>query len=221
MRKTLLCLALAAVHGSAGAADWSIGVTSGPFGFGHFVERTLRASTDVGTSTSRVHLSAATRPGLAVDLERRLHERWAARLEVTGTEAPVAVRDEAGKAVPLDAGPIDIGTVTLPLVWRVNREGALRVDLFAGPAHALYHIRRRDPSSGALSLFEGTRTRWGAVAGIGLAWWLRPRYAIEGRATDIVTSSPFRRSDFPASTTSITIPKPHNIHVTAGIRYAF
>ena len=67
----------------------------------------------------------------------------------------------------------------------------------------------------------GTRGRWGAVGGGGVAWWLGPRFAIEGEADDIVTASPFRRSDFATGLGSLKIPKTHNVHTTVGIRYRF
>ena len=60
------------------------------------------------------------------------------------------------------------------------------------------------------------------MAGGGVAWWMGQRFALEGEVDDIVTSSPFRRSDFSTSTFGgLKIPKTHNVHSTVGIRYRF
>lgn len=203
------------------AQEWSVGVASGPFGFGRFAERTMIASTDLAETRSEIRLSAATRPGLSVDVQRRLSERFSIRLEGTFTESPVAVRDESDRGISLDAGRLNVGTFTLPLVIHINPRGTFRVHLLAGPAHAIYHVRRRGGGNGGLLLFEGTRSKWGAAGGTAITWRWNDRFAIEGAATDIVTSSPFNRSDFPRRTTGLHIPKPHNVHVTAGVRYAF
>lgn len=52
------------------------------------------------------------------------------------------------------------------------------------------------------------------------ALWVSERFAVEGTLTDIVTTSPFERSDFP-DVPGYTIPKPHNVHTTVGVRWKF
>ena len=115
-----------------------------------------------------------------------------------------------------DAGRASITTVGLPLVFHLNRHGALRFHLAGGPAYGFYNMKGRAGGGASLSLFEGTRGRWGGVAGGGLAWWLGKRFAVEGEIDDIVTSSPFRRSDFGSTLGGLKIPKTHNVHTTAG-----
>ncbi|HXG58051.1 MAG TPA: hypothetical protein VNL91_03435 [Thermoanaerobaculia bacterium] len=218
LQRLLAALLLTALP--ATADDWSLGLAGGPFGFGRFAERTMIAETEAGTKRSEIHLSAATRPGLSADLQKRIGGRISARLEGTFTRSPVAVRGATGSGVALDAGRIAVTTFALPLVVHLRPGGALRFDLFAGPAYALYHVRRRRSGAG-LALFEGTRSGWGTVAGAGMAWRWNDRFALEGRASDIATSSPMRRSDFPRNATGVRIPRPHNLHVTGGIRYSF
>ena len=50
--------------------------------------------------------------------------------------------------------------------------------------------------------------------------WLNDRWAIEGTITDISTSSPFDRSDFP-DVPGYSVPRPHNVHTTVGVRFKF
>lgn len=203
------------------AQDWSAGFATGPFAFGDFVERTLRATTGSGESDrSKVVMSARTRPGAAIDIERRFSPRFALRLEGTFTESPVTVKGEDGSGVALDAGTIDIATFMAPLVFRVNPRGSIQFHLLAGPAHAIYHIRRRPAGATQITLFEGTRTRWGLAAGGGVTWWWSERFGLEGQAIDVATASPFRREDFAASA-HIDIPRTHNFHSTVGVRWRF
>jgi hypothetical protein len=54
-----------------------------------------------------------------------------------------------------------------------------------------------------------------------VAWWLSDRFAVEGKVSDTVTASPFRRSDFGSTFGGVKIPETHNVHSTAGIRYRF
>lgn len=203
------------------AQDWSVGVSTGPFVFGNFVERTIRTGTETSVSTTTLRLTAATRPGLAVDIERRLADHWGLRLEGTFTESKLSVKSSSGEGVHLDAGKMDVTTWTLPIVFHFSRHGAFRVHLFGGPAYATYRIRHREGNSAPIQEFTGTRGRTGAVVGGGVGWWLSDRTAIEGNIQDIVTESPFNRSDFPASTTGLKISKPHNVHTTVGVRYRF
>jgi len=225
MRKILpaaaVCLAIAL---PTLADDWSIGVGTGPFVFGTFAERTTRLVTESGEATSRSKLSAATRPGGTADIERGFSDRFAVRLEASWTRAPMKVKggSGSGSGVSFDAGHASITTFALPFVFTLNPHGTFRFHLEARPAYGFYEMTRRDAAGATLPLFEGTRGRWGAVAGGGVDWWLSDRFAIEGNADDVVTSSPFERSDFGGTTFGgLKIPKTHNVHTTAGIRYRF
>jgi hypothetical protein len=53
-----------------------------------------------------------------------------------------------------------------------------------------------------------------------VAWWVSDRFAVEGNISDIVTSSPFDREDFP-DVPGFDIPRPHNVHTTVGVRWRF
>ena len=219
MRKklTTLLLLLAVTH-TAAAQDWSIGVHTGPFVFGDFVERTLRLGTEQGSERSTDILSAATRAGAAFDIEHSFSDRWAGRLEFTGNRSPLSVKGTAGEdGFEINAGDLDVGTLMLPIVFRINRGGALRFHLMGGPAYAAYRIRT---GTSAFPVFEGTRTQWGAAVGGGVAWHWSERVAVEGNFTDIVTSSPFRESDYPTGQ-GLDIPKTHNVHTTIGLRFRF
>jgi hypothetical protein len=201
------------------AQDWSIGVGTGPFVFGDFAERTILVGTQGSAHPVTTTLAAATRPGLSIDLQHDLTPALALQLDFTLAEAPLAIRNRSGdESLSLDAGKIDVGTFSLPLVWRINRSGALRFHLGAGPAYAAYRIRRR---GGEARVFEGTRQRFGAMAAGGVAWQWTPRFAVEGEISDVVTSSPLERSDFGASPSGLRIPRPHNVHTTVGLRYRF
>ena len=94
---------------------------------------------------------------------------------------------------------------------------AVRLTLAALAAIALVAFRETLPSTPTLLALVG------AVVVYSLAlWWLSNRFAVEGEVDDIVTASPFRRSDFPAlNFGGVKIPKTHNVHTTAGIRYRF
>lgn len=202
-------------------SDWSVAGGSGAFVFGKFVERTLRGTAGGGPiSISKVELSARSRPGLSVDLERNLGDRFAVRLEGTFTHAPLTVRSERGSGVALDAGSIDATTVAAPLVIRLNPRGTFRVNLMGGPAFGMYHIRRHVTPGSAIAPFEGTRSRSGATFGGGVEWWFSKRFAAEGRVSEIVTGSPFRKSDF-AAPDSISIPRSRHTHTTVGVRLRF
>jgi hypothetical protein len=206
---------------SATAQNWSLGVHSGPFVFGDFVERRVRPASGSGpVGTVTMTLSAATRAGLAIDLERSFAPRWAVRFEGTFTQAPLAVKEEGDDdGLTLDAGEADVSTFTLPLVFRINPRGALRFHLMGGPAYALYRIRGTPNASGITPL-DKSSGEWGLAAAGGAAWWISDRFAVEGNISDVVTSSPFDREDFPASP-GWSIPRPHNVHTTVGLRYRF
>src|SRR5262249_14433962 len=160
-------------------------------------------------------LSAATRPGGSADLENDINNWLTVRLDAAWTRAPMKVKSGSGEGVSFDAGRANITTIALPLVFSLNRHGAFRVHLLAGPSYAFYTMKAGTGGGATLSVFNGTRGRWGGVGGGGLAWWLSNRFAVEGEVDDIVTSSPFRRSDFSSTTFGgLKIPKTHNVHST-------
>ena len=220
MKRSALLLLLLTASLPAAAQKWSVSGGVGPFVFGDFANRTLRVATETGSAEHTITLTAATRPGLVVGIEREFGERWAVRGQGTFTRSPLKVEVE-GDGVELDAADIDVATFALPVVFRVNPRGAVRFILFAGPAHAAYRIRDEVTSDEGVPLFRGTRSTWGAIAGAGLAWHLSDRLAIEGLIDDTVTSSPFRRSDLPANATGLEVPRTHNVHTSAGLRYRF
>ena len=221
MKKNAAVLALAlALTFPLAAQNWSVGVGTGPFVFGEFVERSLRVGTGEGeTGVITLDLTAATRAGLAVDLERSFGERWAVRLEGTFTNAPLRLEQEGaeGDGAEIDAGDLDVATFMLPFVFRINPNGALRFHVHGGPALAIY---RANPPDNGQAVLEETEQQWGVAYGGGVAWWMSERFAIEGNLTDIVTSSPFDRDDF-ATATRVDIPRPHNVHTTVGVRWKF
>ncbi len=97
MRKTLLTLAiLAAIPGTGCAEGWSLELASGPFIFGHFMERTTATGTEVGTGSTKSRLSAATRTGAAADIERDLNDWLAIRLEGAWTQGPLRIKSASG-----------------------------------------------------------------------------------------------------------------------------
>ena len=220
MKKLLLLLLCIAAP--AEAQNWSVGVGSGPFVFGHFVRRTTRVATPEGSATQTNTLSAATRAGLSVDIERRLGDRFAVRLEGAFTRAPLAIKGDERQddAVDIPAGDIDVATVMLPLVFRINPRGTFRFHIMGGPAAAAYTIRTRPNAAGSIPVFRGTRTEWGAAFGGGVAWQWNERFAVEGSVVDINTSSPFRRDEF-GGLGSVEIERPDNLHSTLGVRYRF
>lgn len=219
-KKLTTAAALLALALPLAADDWSVGVHSGPFVFGDFVERRVRPSVGGPIADPIVMtLSAATRPGLAVDVQRDFSDRWGIRLEGTFTRAPLSVKEDGHEAISLDAGQVDVATFTLPIIFRINPRGTFRFHLMGGPAHATYRFEREATSAG-ISVISRTRNEWGAALGGGVGWWMSDHFAIEGTLTDVVTTSPFDRSDFP-DIPGYTIPKPHNVHTTIGIRWKF
>lgn len=206
----------------AAAQDWSLGVHSGAFVFGDFVERSMRVGNPGGPSTTTtIILTADTQPGLTVDLERTLTHRWAMRIEGTFTRAPLAVEQRSGgDPVEIEAGELDVTTIALPFVFRINRGGAFRFHLHGGPAAALYKAHAVENVNGAEPVFEGSQTEWGVIFGGGVAWWLSDQFAVEANVSDTITSSPFDRDDFPDAP-GIDIKRPHNAHATVGVRWKF
>ncbi len=223
MNKSMCVLILcAAVVAPVRAQNWSLGVGTGPFVFGDFVRRTLLTGNEGGSGEQTTRLSASTRPGLSIDLERNLGgDRFAIRLEGAFTRAPLAVKGSTSDGVSLDAGKINVGTFMTPLVLRLNPRGTFRFHVMGGPAYAIYDISRRSNASATLSPFTGSRARWGAALGGGVAWQWTPRFAVEGQITDITTSSPFKRTDFSSGFGRTEIPRTHNVHTTIGLRYRF
>jgi hypothetical protein len=203
----------------ATAQNWSLGAGSGPFVFGDFLERRLRPVNGAGAEApTTLILSAATRAGLTIDVERALANRWALRLEGTFTRSDLSIKDSKGDdSLDLDAGEIDVTTLVLPVVFRINRTGALRFHLMGGPAYAMY--KTSPPAhSGEISLSDRTSNEWGVEFGGGVAWWPSERFAVEGNLSDIVTTSPFSELDDPPTTRAN---KTHNVHTTVGVRWRF
>src|SRR5438270_11413893 len=106
MQKTLLVFATVLFASATARGErWSLGVATGPFVFGRFAERTITISTGGETGTTKSRLSAATRAGVAVDVERSLGYRFAVRLEGTWTRAPLRIKAASGgQGVNIDAG---------------------------------------------------------------------------------------------------------------------
>jgi opacity protein-like surface antigen len=222
MKKKLTIAALLLSTTPLFAQDWSLGAGTGAFAFGDFVKRTMRGpgSPDRPSRTVTTTLTADVRAGLAVDLERRLSDRWAVRLEGAFTRSPLSIEDSSGGQFNIEAGDLDVTTFMLPIVFRINTGGTFRFHLLGGPAYALYRTHGLQNADASVNVFKGSRSQWGGAAGAGVAWQLSDRFALEGEVTDIVTSSPFHRSDF-SDTTGLEIPKPHNVHTKLGVRYRF
>jgi hypothetical protein len=220
-----LALLLALLSFPLSAQDWSLGVASGPFLFGKFAERSQLAGTVDDRTILKTSLSASTRAGLEVDLQRRLNDYFAVRFQASFTDAPLAIKTSSGgpsSGVPLDAGKLRITTFAVPLVVQINPHGAFRFHLLAGPAYANYDFRRAAGATTTGSLLTGSRGRMGGAAGAGLAWWWSDRFAVEGQVLDVVTPSPLKESEFSTVTSrNVHIPKPQNVHTTVGIRYRF
>ena len=219
-KKLTIPLLLLACTLPASGQNWSIGIRSGAFVFGDFVERRLRpAAAEPGQEPVTYTLSAATRPGLAVDFERQMGERWAFRLEGTFTTSPLTVEDTSEDGTEIRSGDVDVTTFTLPLVWRINRGGTFRFHLMAGPAYAMYKFE--PPERGTpIPVGESNRSEWGVMGGGGITWRVSDHFGIEGSISDIVTTSPFDEGDT-ENLPGFDIPRPHNIHTTVGIRYRF
>jgi len=222
MKKLTFAALLLACTLPAAAQNWSFGAATGPFVFGDFVERRLRLTNGNDNEPVTMTLSAATRAGLALDLERSFSDRWAVRLEGTFTRSPITAEQSGGPGdgVEVSSGKLNVSTFMLPLVFRINPRGAFRFHLMAGPAVAIYKADAPENAAGAAPPFEGTQGEWGGAFGGGVGWWISDRFAVEGNLTDIVTTSPFDRSSFP-DVPGIDIKNPHNVHTTVGVRWKF
>jgi outer membrane protein with beta-barrel domain len=221
MRKALL-LASVFAAASAHAQSWSVGAGAGPFIFGRFVERSVTLHNETGSATTQTRLSAETRAGVEADVERDLGSRFALRLEATWVQSPLRIKSKSGdQGTSIDAGHMNTTALVLPLVIRINPNGAFRFHVMGGPAYAFYNVHRRAAGGGSLSFFEGTRAQWGGAGAVGAEWWWNRQLAVEWQAEAIVTSSPFRADDFGVAAQGIHIPKPRNGHTTIGIRYRF
>jgi opacity protein-like surface antigen len=218
-RKTLLFLLFWATSGAA--QDWSAGVATGPFVFGDFARRTMFIGVEGTAERQTATLSAATRAGLLVDIERSLGDRFAIRAEATFTRSPLAIKSSDGDdEFELESGDMDVGTFMLPLVVCINRNGALRFHVMGGPAYAGYRVVPRREAAGPIRVFRGTRASWGWAVGGGVAWQWSDRVAVEGQLTDITTDSPFRDED-QAGLGRFETKRTHNVHTTVGLRYRF
>ncbi len=211
----------------AGASeDWAIGVGTGPFIFGSFAETRSTITNGEDRVNLTNSLSASTRAGLVLTVERFFNDRLSLRVESAGTSAPLAVKTEqegSEGSISLDVGDINVLTFAIPLTFRFNRGGSFRPLIFAGPAYAMYDIDRNENIANSVPLFEGTRGRLGAQAGAGLEWRLHGgRFFFRAEIADLITESPLKKSDF-----SGTLPRrlelnsPHNVHTSLGINYRF
>jgi opacity protein-like surface antigen len=220
MKKNLTtAAALLAITVPLTAQNWSVGIHSGPFVFGDFVERKVRLITALPTEPVTMTLSAETSPGFAVDIQRDFSERWGVRLEGTFTKAHVQLKEEGDESFTFDAGELEVATFTLPIVFRINPNGTFRFHVMGGPAYAMYEFQP-PAHSGPIPIESRTKNEWGAALGGGVGWWISDRFAIEGTITDIVTTSPFDRDEF-EDVPGYTIPKPHNVHTSVGVRWRF
>lgn len=220
-KKLTIVVALAVLAFPAAAQEWSLGVGTGAFVFGDFLERRLRAGTGQGPSDpTTLTLSAGTRAGLLVDLERTFTERWAVRFEGAFTRTPLTVRTEGdeGEGTEIGAGDMDVATFMVPLVFRINPRGSFRFHLLGGPAAAVYRIGAPD-SPAADRAFDGTQIEYGVAFGGGVAWWLSDHFALEANITDTITNSPIDNDldDEPG----VEVPRPQNGHGTFGVRWRF
>ena len=221
MRKILLVLAIP-VAVSARAENWSVGAEAGPFIFGHFVERSVTLNNGTSSATTRTVLSAETRVGIGGDIQHDFDRRFAIGLEGTWVHAPLRIKSSSGdQGTSFDAGTMNLTTLVVPFVIRINPNGAVRFHVAGGPAYAFYNLHRRAGSGTSLSFFEGTRGQWGGAGAVGAEWWWRRNFGLQWQAQYIITSSPFRADDFGAAAQGIHIPKPRNGHTAIGIRYRF
>lgn len=200
------------------AQDWSLGVSSGPFVFGDFFERRVGVGSEGPTASQTIVLSADTRAGLAVDLERSFSERWAVRAEATYTRSPLTISQKGTTGeFEVNAGDLDVTTLALPLVFRINPNGSFRFYLLGGPALALYEL---EAPGNTEPVIDETQQEWGVAFGGGVAWWISDRFAIEAKITDTITTSPLDEDDFD-NTPGADVKNPHNGHGTLGIRWRF
>jgi hypothetical protein len=219
MRSTVLACFLLCTLPALGQ-NWSLGIGSGPYVFGDFVERRVRpVSSGDPAGTVTYTLSAATRAGGAVDIEHSFSERWAVRVEGTFSKSPLTVQQQGTDAgFELDSGEMKVTTITLPLVFRINPRGTFRFHLMGGPAYAMYDITAvRVP---AIPLSSQKSNEWGLAYGGGVGWWFSDSFAVEGNLTDVVTTSPFDNFE-DRDVPGFKVPEPHNVHTSLGIRWRF
>jgi len=202
----------------AHAQKWSFGAGAGPFVFGDFAKETF-TPIGGGGETTTVKLTGKSDVGFTVDFERGFNDRFAIRLQGAFTDSKLQVKSSGAGGISLDAGTLDVTTITIPLVIRFNPHGTFRFHILGGPAYAMYDIKRENTPAGVPDTFSGTRSNWGGAVGGGVEWWLSDRWALTGEIADIVTASPFHEDDFNGS--KVDIPKPQNVHTTAGIRIRF
>lgn len=224
MKKNLtIVAALFAFTLPLSAQNWSVGVHSGPFVFGDFLERKVRIITGgVGvlpTEPITMTLSAETSPGVAIDVQRDFGKRWGVRLEATATRAHMQLEEEGEDSFTFDAGELEVLTVMLPIVFRINPNGTFRFHVMGGPAYAMYEFYP-PAHAGPVAIPSRTKNEWGAALGGGVGWWISDRFAIEGTINDIVTTSPIDREEL-QDAPGYKIPKPHNVHTTVGVRWKF
>ena len=224
MKRTLFAVAILLISASAEAQQWAIGVSGGPFGYGDFASSSKTITNEVQTVRVTTSLTAPVRAGVTLDLERFLTSRWSVRAESSYTHTELAVKSRisgaTSSAIPLDVASLDVATAALPLVYRIN-SGRLQLQVFAGPAYAFYDMNS-EQSSGDVPLFSGTRSGIGAEAGGGLEWIWKKNLVFRALASDIVTRSPLRRSDFEGPAPgSLKIEAPNNLHLTFGLSYRY
>src|SRR5688572_12931102 len=95
MQKSLAAVLLLASTLPLTAQDWSLGAATGPFVFGDLLEfRTRPASGDIPVDPTILVLTADTRAGAALDVERNITDRLAIRLEGTFTRAPLSLAQQ-------------------------------------------------------------------------------------------------------------------------------
>src|SRR5437870_4144649 len=137
MRKIVLVLLFVCctVPRAAAADGWSVGLSTGPFVFGTFAERSSTIATESGSTTTRSRLSAATRPGASADIERDFNDWLALRLDASWTRAPMKVKSGSGSGVSFNADHVNITTLALPFVLKLNRHGPFRLHPSGGPAY--------------------------------------------------------------------------------------
>lgn len=203
------------------AQQWSASVATGPFVFGDFARRTFRLTTEDGAAEHTLALSAGTRAGLNVGIERNLGQRWGLGVQGTFTRAPLTVKGDDGDGTETNAGDVDVATIALPIVFHINRNGNVRFHVFAGPAHAAYRVSDKVDGTTGVPVFDGTRNTWGLMAGARVTWRVSDRFALEGAIDDIVTRSPYEKNEIPGGGSRVVIPRPHNVHTAVGVRWAF
>lgn len=215
------------VSADAWASDWTIGAATGPFVFGHFAERSVTIGSGETRRRIRYALSAETRPGVKLGLQRDFNDRVSMRLEGSFVNAPLAIKTGSDSDRPAsETGSLQIArmrvtSVALPLVVRINRRGALRPFLGGGPTFVMYETERRSQSA-LLPLFAGKRSQAGLDLIVGIEWSISRSFSLEGDLRDSITRSPFRKEDLQTSPAlSRGLPSVHNLHSTIGLRYRF